>query len=446
MTNAKEEKSAELLDGRYDLGDLIGSGGMAEVWRARDTRLGRDVAVKLLSGPAARDASMRKRIEREARALAALSHRNIVGVYDYGEVEDPSGDPQPFIVMELVDGPNLDQHISSKGPLPVDETVEMLAAVLGAVEAAHAAGIVHGDLKPANVVLAGDGPKVGDFGVARILAEETGTTTLAATPTFAAPEVLRGDRPSEHSDLYSAACVAFQMLTGRPPFEGANAWEVASKHLEDPVPSVIDLRPDVPVGLADTIRRNMSKHAKRRHATAKEFKDAISSPPATTPMQSSAVGRPATKDATELLPNRPDLAHAAMLGSLAGLWERTRKWRGVLAIGAAVLVCIAALTAVIASTGGPERVAVPDVRDLTSSTATGQLRAAGFKADVTFRPVTQGPPDVVLETIPAAGELVDPGTEVHVIASALVQTPEPEEPKDPEGGGKGRGRGNKDDD
>ena len=440
MTNAQERKS-ELLADRYELGAVIGSGGMAEVRRARDTRLGRDVAVKLLSGPSARDASMRKRIEREARALAALSHPNIVAVYDSGDVES-SGGPQPFIVMELVEGQNLDQYISSKGPLPVDETAEILSAILAAVETAHAAGIVHGDLKPANIILAAGGPKVGDFGVARILAEETGTTTVAATPTFAAPEVLRGDRPSERSDLYSAACVAFQMLTGRPPFEGGNAWEVAAKHLEDPVPSVQDLRPDVPFGIADVIRHNMAKNAGQRHATANEFKSAISTTPATMRVEPPTAAME-KRDATVRLPHRPNLGRAAMLGSLAGVWERARRWRGAVLTGAVLLILIAIFAAVLANTGEPERVAVPDVRNMTSAAAVGRLRTAGFKTDVTFRPVTQGPPDVVLETLPATGELVEPGTEVHIISSALVQTPEPT-PQEREG--KGRGKGHKEED
>src|SRR5919109_16068 len=137
---------AQLLDGRYRLGEVIGSGGMAEVRRATDEKLGRAVAVKLLSGPAARDKSMRRRIEREARALASLSHPNIVAVYDYGEADAPSGQVQPYLVMELVDGPDLHRHVEKNGPLAVDDAIAMLHGILGAVESAHRARIVHGDL------------------------------------------------------------------------------------------------------------------------------------------------------------------------------------------------------------------------------------------------------------------------------------------------------------
>jgi serine/threonine-protein kinase len=428
---------------------------MADVWRAHDTRLGRDVAIKLLSGPSARKPAMRKRIEREARALAALSHHNIVGVYDYGEGEGPSGDVQPYIAMELVAGDDLQHHIDRDGPLAVDEATAILRAVLAAMERAHTAGIVHGDLKPANIILGPSGPKVGDFGVARILAEETGTTTLAATPSFAPPEVLRGERPARTSDLYSAGCVTFQMLTGRPPYEGANAWEVSTKHLEAPVPALRDVRADVPIELSNAIARAMEKNPKRRFPSAQAFAEAVAATPATVPVSSPAAGAVPGSPSTEVLGDRPDLAAAVFLGPLAEWGERIRDrlqrvWPRVRRSPRALLVGLVALLALVAALlftgGGSEQVTVPDVRGLESRAAAAQLRMDGFRTDVSYRPVTSGTPDLVLETVPAGGARIEPGTRIHIIASALARTPTPEPEPDPvpnEGGDGGGGNGDR---
>lgn len=458
--------ASRVLDGRFELTALVGSGGMAEVWRARDNRLGRDVAVKILSGPSAREESMRRRIEREARALAAINHQNIISVYDYGEGEGPAGDVQPYIVMELVNGPDLHQYLQANGPLAVDEVRGVMRALLSAVDAAHTAGVVHGDLKPANVIFGADGPKVGDFGVARILAAETGNTTVAATPSFAAPEVLRGSRPGPASDIYSAACMAFEMLTGRPPYEGANSWEVAARHLEDPVPSVRDVNPDVPYDFAEVLRRAMAKNARRRFDSPAAFAEALSG---TTTAETVAVpplrtGTAAVDEGTEVLADRPDLVGAAVLGPFAGLGRRavararevrSRLGRAPFLLIVTLLVLLPLLVALMLRDPGPEFREVPDVREMSSAAAGAQLRTAGFRVDVSFRAVTSGEPDVVLETIPGSGAQAEVGSEIHVIASALVRTPEPvteerdigndqkdEKDDDKDEGEEGNGRGN----
>lgn len=434
-----------MLADRYELVELVGTGGMAEVWRARDRRLGRDVAVKLVSGPAAADPSMRRRIEREGRAMASVTHPNIIAVFDHGEVTDEAGRPQPYVVMELVDGVDLERHLADQGALSAHDTAALMTAVLGAVGHAHDAGIVHGDLKPANVVLGSSGPKVGDFGVARILAEETGTTTVAATPSYAAPEVLRGERPTAASDIYSASCMAFAMLAGRPPFLGANAWDVASKHLEDPVPSLGEVRPEVPPELSAVIRRGMDKEPARRPASATELAGAIAGAANVEATERlSAGGVAAAGPGTERIGPRPDLAAVALLGPLAGLGVRARRVgaraaararrspRAVLGAAAVLLVLLLALTFFRSS---PELVTVPDVRAQESAAAVQQLATLGLAADVSYRPVHDGEPDRVLETIPGPGTKVAPDDKIHLISSALVApeptpapaTPEPED-------------------
>lgn len=452
----------QVIDDRYELLELIGTGGMAEVWRALDQRLRRDVALKILIGPGGRDESRRKRVAREARALAALSHPNIVAVYDYGEATGSTGEVLPYIAMELVEGPDLQAYVDRHGPRPIGEARELLTGVLTAVQRAHAAGIVHGDLKAANVLIDNGVPKVGDFGVARIFSEETGTTTVAATPSFAAPEVLRGERATEASDIYSAACLAYQILTGRPPYEGSNAWEVAAKHMEDPVPHATQLREDVPIQLDEAVRHGMEKTPSRRFASAAEFREAITGPQATVAMSSGASAVAPARDPTEVISLGPDLRAAVLYGPFAS-WtgKASARWR---ALRHAVrrsrpvqlaLVAVALLLAIplILSLRSAETVEVPDVSGQTSAAGAALLRQAGLEVQgVSYTPITSGEPGRIVRTIPEARAVVPPGTNVHVVATALaaptptpapaaVQSETASEGQDRSGGGGKRGRG-----
>lgn len=427
-----------VLEERYELTDRIGAGGMAEVWRARDLRLDREVAVKLLPATGAEEGERRRKIEREARALAAASHPNIVAVYDYGEAPESGGTCVPYLVMELVDGTDLHRHLADRGPLPVAETQELMGGVLAGVAHAHGAGVVHGDLKPANIFVGPHGPKVGDFGVARILHEETGTTTVAATPTFAAPEVLKGDRATPASDVYSAACLAFELMAGRPPYEGANAWDVASKHIEAPVPKLRRFRSDIPADVEAAIGRAMSKEPKRRYADASAFAAALGQPVA------AAVAQPVA-EASETVPvaapfaapvveatqafTRPGRRRASGVPFGARMRERVRTVVRSSPNGRILLLLLIPLLLLIAFLAmrdtGPLPRAVPDVIGQPYQQAAGVMSTEGFEVDVSFRPITEGEPGRVLQTIPAPDEMVEPGTEVHLIAGALAPTPAP---------------------
>jgi hypothetical protein len=471
-------RGRRILEERYELLERIGVGGMAEVWRALDSRLDREVAVKLLPATEAKEASRRHKIEREARALAATSHPNIVAVYDYGEAPAPDGaegEVVPYLVMELVEGPDLHRYLEDKGPLPLGETTELVGGILAAVHRAHEAGVVHGDLKPANVFISPHGPKVGDFGVARILDEETGTTTVAATPTFAAPEILKGERATTASDVYSVACLAFQALTGRPPFEGANAWDVASKHMEAPVPKVRKLRSDVPADLDGAIQKGMEKNPKRRFPDAASFAAALASSvtkaadgvavpgaAATAAMPVSPDAPPVGEPTQALTTPRPNAARIAVLGPFAGVWERlSRRTRGTVhrspnrRVLLLLLIPLLLLVAWLAMREpGPEMRELPDVVGERYQDAAAELRLEGFKVDVSFRPVTDDTVGRVIETIPAAEEQVAAGSDVHMIAGALAPTPAPAvQPSaddgdedgargEREGGGKGNKRKN----
>jgi eukaryotic-like serine/threonine-protein kinase len=263
------------LAGRYVLASPIGRGGMGEVWRATDTVLGRDVAVKTIDLRSLRDETGAVRFEREARATAGLSHPGVVTVHDSG-VEDDTA----YIVMELLAGPTLADRIAD-GPVPVDEVVEVGRQVASALDAAHARGLVHRDIKPANIAYADDGRiRVLDFGIAQ-LGESTGSQVLTATHTvmgtaeYLSPEQALGGRVDGRADLYALGCVLYALLAGRPPFRSATPVATMMMHANDPVPDVRDLRPDTPDWLADTVHNLLAKDPDDRPAGAASLAAAL---------------------------------------------------------------------------------------------------------------------------------------------------------------------------
>ena len=229
-----------VLGNRYEVGDLLGRGGMAEVHIGRDTRLGRVVAIKLLRVDLARDATFQARFRREAQSAAALNHPAIVAVYDTGEeqVVEAGGSSValPYIVMEYVEGRTLRELMHDGSPLDVDTALEVTARVLSALEYSHRAGIVHRDIKPANVMMTTTGDvKVMDFGIARALADASSTMTqtqaVIGTAQYLSPEQARGETVDARSDLYSAGCLLYEVLTGRPPFVADSPVAVAYQHV-----------------------------------------------------------------------------------------------------------------------------------------------------------------------------------------------------------------------
>src|SRR6187551_3353941 len=237
----------QTLGGRYRLIELLGSGGMATIYRAADTQLGRDVALKLLRPEYLRDPDFNARFRQEAQAAASLSHPNVVTVYDYGA--DPSG---PFIVMELVDGEDLATILRRSGALPPRQAARIASAVARALAAAHAKGIVHRDVKPGNVIIGRDGQvKVADFGIARAVAEAALTlpgTALGSVHYFS-PEQARGEPTTASSDLFSLGIVLYEALTGQRPWEGDSAAGVAIARLSGPTPDPRTIRPGLPAEL-----------------------------------------------------------------------------------------------------------------------------------------------------------------------------------------------------
>ncbi|WP_187366115.1 protein kinase domain-containing protein [Trebonia kvetii] len=254
-----------VLGGRYKLLAVLGTGGMATVWRARDEMLSRDVAVKVLNPQHAADAEFLDRFEGEARHAAAVSHPRLVTVFDCG-VESGT----PFIVMELVAGRTLRQVLDEAGMLPPGRAVAIAAAVCEGLEAAHAAGLVHRDITPANIVLNGGEVKVLDFGIARADGTRAATAagTVLGTVAYLSPEQASGRPADPRSDLYSLGCVLFEMLTGRPPFTADSAVGLAYRQVHDDPGLPSAWRPGLPASLDQVIARLLAKDPSSRPPTA----------------------------------------------------------------------------------------------------------------------------------------------------------------------------------
>jgi eukaryotic-like serine/threonine-protein kinase len=260
----------ELIAKRYELEEVVGTGGMSTVYRAHDQLLERNVALKVLHPHYADDEEYVERFRREARSVAQLSHPHIVTVIDRGE-----DDGQQFIVFEYIDGENLKQLVERTGPLPTRRAIELAVEIADALAFAHEHGLIHRDVKPQNVLITPDGDaKVTDFGIARSLEVEHGMTqtgTVLGTSNYLSPEQASGKATTPSTDVYSLGVVVYELLTGDVPFPGENFVAIAMKHINDPPPDLLERRPDVPLRLAAAVDRALEKDPGRRFATMAEF-------------------------------------------------------------------------------------------------------------------------------------------------------------------------------
>jgi serine/threonine-protein kinase len=259
----------DVLAGRYELQELVGTGGMSSVFRAHDRVLERTVALKVLHQRLTADNEYVERFRREARMVAGLSHQNIVTVIDRDE-----DDGVPFIVFEFVPGENLKQLVQRAGPLPVERALTIAIQIARGLAFAHANGFVHRDVKPQNVLLNDGQAKVTDFGIARALDVKSGVTqtgTVLGTSDYIAPEQAQGRPVDEHTDVYSLGVVLYELLTGELPFSGDNFVAVAMRHINEPPPSVRAKRPEVPPPVDAAIQKALAKDPSARFATMADF-------------------------------------------------------------------------------------------------------------------------------------------------------------------------------
>jgi len=260
--------------GQFEIVGLLGRGGMGAVYKARQASLDRLVALKVLPHRVASDSRFIERFNREAHAAAAVNHPHIVPIYDFGQDKGFY-----YIAMELVEGESLKQVLDREGPLPAGRALDLLRQVASALSKAHAAGIVHRDIKPGNILVTPDGhAKVADFGLAKRPACDTSVTqsgALLGTPLYFPPESARGEAFDARSDLYSLGATFYHLLAGRPPFDGDNPVELAMKHAEKPVPSLQELAPTAPVPLCRVIHRLVRKSPAERYPSAEDLLEAL---------------------------------------------------------------------------------------------------------------------------------------------------------------------------
>jgi len=407
--------ASALLAGRYQLGEVIGHGGMAEVHRGRDVRLGRDVAIKLLRADLARDPSFQGRFRREAQAAAALNHPAIVAVYDTGE-DHRDGVVTPYIVMEYVEGRTLRDVLAAEGRLLPQRALEITAQICAALEQAHRAGIVHRDIKPANVMLTTAGEvKVMDFGIARAVTGSSSTMTQTAavigTAHYLSPEQARGEHVDARSDIYSTGCVLYELLTGGPPFAGETPVAVAYQHVrEDPVPPS-RIEPDVTESVDAIVLTAMAKNPANRYASAADMREDIERALAGQPVEASPV---VGEESTGLLPPPPTTVLIRQPPPRRG---RALAYT-MLGVATLLVFFVALLLARSLLSGSSGDVNTPNVIGQSYDDARATLLASGLKVGkVTHSYSKTVPVDTVIAQTPEPQILLSKGSSVDLDVS-----------------------------
>ncbi|NKQ53344.1 Stk1 family PASTA domain-containing Ser/Thr kinase [Amycolatopsis sp. K13G38] len=428
-----------LLSNRYELGDTLGYGGMSEVHHGTDVRLGREVAVKILRADLARDPQFQERFRREAQNAAALNHPAIVAVYDTGEAQTEYG-PLPYIVMEYVNGRTLRDIVKTEGPMSQKRAMEVMADVCAALDFSHRHGIVHRDVKPANVMITNHGAvKVMDFGIARAMhdgqAAMTQTAAVIGTAQYLSPEQARGEGVDARSDVYAAGCVLYELITGEPPFTGDSPVAVAYQHVREDPKAPSSVNPAVSPELDAIVLKALAKGPANRYQSAAEMRSdmvrVLSGQRPSAPMVMTADER------TQVLTGGGPPGHAADYEDYAGADEedpsrrrRRRAWTAAIfaIIGIALIAFIAWLAGAFDSP--PANASVPDVKGQQQSIAEQTLRNAGFtkitpvqvpcKMQENGQPTCNNPDDIgrALGTDPAAGRSVSKSTEIKLNVGA----------------------------
>ncbi|AKK10069.1 Stk1 family PASTA domain-containing Ser/Thr kinase [Corynebacterium uterequi] len=455
-----------LIADRYLLGEVIGNGGMSNVYGAQDTLLGRDVAVKMLKVDMARDDNFRERFRREAQNSARLNHPNIVAVFDTGDTPI-DGVGVPFMVMERIYGHTLRQIIRDSGQLTTEQAAELLIPVCDALQASHDAGIVHRDIKPANIMVTNSGQvKVMDFGIARALDDSTSamtqTSAVIGTAQYLSPEQARGKSADTRSDIYALGCVLYETVTGNAPFEGETPFAVAYQHVqEDPAPPSARipaewLSPTESVNIDAVTLTAMAKHPADRYQSASEFRDELErlrrgavtraarahvrtvaptmepaspqEPFAPTEAEIAAAAAPTVVASPAPAPRQP--AQPVYAEPAGGSHRRRKSSRSPLVVLAAVVAVLlaggglytwAAMTGVIdapfSRLDGRGATRIPDLVGVHRDDAANQLEELGLLVEFEEQPSPDIPADHVISSNPAAGSALRPGATVRLTVS-----------------------------
>ncbi len=424
------------LGERYELGGLLGRGGMADVRVGRDLRLGRTVAVKQLRSDLAADDTFQARFRKEAQSTAALNHPSIGAVYDTGESIDKHGNHVPYIVMEYIEGQTLRDIMrgaqDGRKILP-ERALSITADVLSAIDYSHRNGIIHRDIKPANVMLTPSGQvKVMDFGIARAIADTssamTQTAAVIGTAQYLSPEQARGETVDARSDIYSTGCLLYELLTGRPPFVGESPVSVAYQHVREEARPPSQLNPDVSATIDNIVAKSLAKRVEDRYQSAADMRKDIDRAIAGLQVEAPTAATVAASSATQLSPAAPPLAPTSGGGGARRALppededeENSAKWWGLGIVGILLLAALA--FGIYKWTEPPPavpQVGVTDVTGMPVETATRALEADGFTVDTNTeqRPDNKLKAGLVIETDPPAGKEIDEKSTIKLIVSS----------------------------
>ncbi|MFY1696958.1 MULTISPECIES: Stk1 family PASTA domain-containing Ser/Thr kinase [unclassified Solwaraspora] len=424
---------ARLLGGRYQVGELLGYGGMAEVHRGRDLRLGRDVAIKMLRTDLARDRTFQERFRREAQNSASLNHPAIVAVYDTGEEYAPTGETLPFIVMEFVNGRTLKEVLAAEGRLNPRRALEYCADICAALEFSHRHGIIHRDIKPGNVMLTQTGQvKVMDFGIARALASGattmTQTSAVIGTAQYLSPEQARGESVDARSDVYAAGCVLFELLCGHPPFVGDSPVSVAYQHVREDPRAPSDINRDVTPAIDAIVLKALAKNPVNRYQSAGEMRAdllraATGRPVLATPVlrqdETVAMGATSRTGSTQRIP-------AGASGGSSSRRTSPAVIAGLSVLGVMAVVALAAgLIYATTNEQEPPTVALPSLVGLPIEQARLEINNLRLVSEESTREEPDCTLNTVLDQSPEPGQ-VEPGSEVALTVCAgpgTVQVP-----------------------
>lgn len=424
---------------RYELGAVIGSGGMSEVFAATDTLIGREVAVKMLRIDLAKDPNFRERFRREAQNSGRLSHSSIVAVFDTGEV-DKDGTSVPYIVMERVRGRNLREVVTEDGVFTPVEAANILIPVCEALQASHDAGIIHRDVKPANIMITNTGGvKVMDFGIARAVNDSTSamtqTSAVIGTAQYLSPEQARGKPADARSDIYATGCVMYELVTGKPPFEGESPFAVAYQHVqEDPTPPsdfIADLTPTSAVNVDAVVLTAMAKHPADRYQKASEMaadlgrlsRNAVShAARAHVETEEEPETRFSTRTSTQVAPTAGVAAAGAGSGSGSGSDSRKRGSRGLTALAIVLSLGVVGVAGAFtydyfANSSSTATSAIPNVEGLPQQEALTELQAAGFVVSIVEEASADVAEGLVIRANPSVGSEIRQGATVTITVS-----------------------------
>lgn len=419
------------ISGRYKIKDMIGGGGMANVYLAHDMILDRDVAVKMLRLDFANDDEFIRRFHREAQSATSLAHPNIVSIYDVGEE-----DGLYYIVMEYVDGQTLKQYIQQHAPVPVEEALDIMKQLTSAISNAHHNHIVHRDIKPHNILVDSSGTvKITDFGIAMALSATsiTQTNSVLGSVHYLSPEQARGGMANKKSDIYSIGIVMFELLTGRLPFSGESAVSIALKHLQSETPSLKRWNPQIPQSVENIVLKATAKDPFHRYDNVDEMEDDLRTALDSKRLNEGKFVIPEDNEATKAIPiitnDRPyhNLDETIVRKDAPASQEtkgksekkKKKKWPIFLTI---LFLLILTAGIVMVTMGpdlfGPKEKEVPDVSGMEVDEAVAELMSAGFiigeNKEVSDPEVEEGN---VIRTSPKAGKLIKEGNEIDLYIS-----------------------------